>query len=110
MNFKRKYFLKCNICIQNDSLVGGPKLIIINHAIIYQCRDNSLKEDAEIDFRLPGDRGQHCMFANVPSDMACRSFVCNISFKAGTSSVLLSGIYCCQVLFSLVNYCVIYDY
>lgn len=55
------------IVLQGDSVGGGPKLIIINCAVIYQlkqnlaamylrkCGDEWVTEDVEIGFLLPGE-------------------------------------------------------
>jgi hypothetical protein len=60
------------IVLQSDSVGGGPKLIIINCAVIYRlkqklagmylcrCGDNQVTEDVEIGFLLPGDTGTTC--------------------------------------------------
>jgi hypothetical protein len=57
--------------LQDDSLEGCPKLININHAVVYQrkwnlttkhfcsCEDNCVIEGVEICFSQPGETGWH---------------------------------------------------
>jgi hypothetical protein len=105
--------------VHGDSLWGGPRLMIINHTLISQWKrnlestyigrriDNWVTQDSEIGFPTA-----HVYFVSsciLIGEMKLHQKTTSCPRWVGIRSVLQSTQYY-QILFSLVNYCTIYNY